>query len=472
MRNLARAFDGHRHDVGETLMSRVNVSQPDVTLLLDMDGVIQEATLSNAVSDEGVEKWLGRPWDETVADHGGDKVKRIIADARTSGVSAFRQVTQRFPSGLELPIEYTTVRLGGRGGLLAIGKSLQAVAELQSRLVEAQQTMERDYWKLREVETRYRLLFDASTEAVLLINASTLRIVEANPAAIRALGLASERPEEMAGRELIPRLAEDEREAFQAMLNRVQDQGKAPGMLMHLGRGREPWLIRATLMTAAPGAVFLLQLSPAGAFQSEAEEPDSPSIEGLVDRLPDGFVVIDSEGAIVRANQAFLSLVQLGAEGSVVGERLGRWLARPGADIKVLLANVNRHRLVRMFSTTIHGELGSDTEVEISAAGSSDENPRFIGLIIRDVSRRLAQPGEDDRLGATLRSLAEQIGKSSLQQLVRHTVGLVEQHYIEAALELTNGNRTATAELLGLSRQSLYAKLDRYRLDKGSQAGP
>ena len=40
--------------------------------------------------------------------------------------------------------------------------------------------------------------------------------------------------------------------------------------------------------------------------------------------------------------------------------------------------------------------------------------------------------------------------------------------YGEQALEIAGGNRTATAELLGLSRQSLYAKLNRYGLeDKG-----
>jgi DNA-binding NtrC family response regulator len=38
----------------------------------------------------------------------------------------------------------------------------------------------------------------------------------------------------------------------------------------------------------------------------------------------------------------------------------------------------------------------------------------------------------------------------------------VEQAYIKAALELTAGNRTAAAQLLGVSRQSLYAKLNRY----------
>ena len=49
---------------------------------------------------------------------------------------------------------------------------------------------------------------------------------------------------------------------------------------------------------------------------------------------------------------------------------------------------------------------------------------------------------------------------------------IVEQHYIEAALELTRGNRTAAAELLGLSRQSLYAKLNRYGLDGRRRTRP
>src|SRR6478609_7014583 len=130
-------------------------SQPDVTILLDLEGVIREVTFSSTIADENAETWLGRSWVETVEGPGTANVKRMVEDARATGISAFRQVTQRFPSGLELPMEYTTVLLGGRAGLLAIGKNLQAIAELQSRLITAQQTMERDYWKLREIETRY-----------------------------------------------------------------------------------------------------------------------------------------------------------------------------------------------------------------------------------------------------------------------------------------------------------------------------
>ena len=91
--------------------------------MLGMDGVIRDVTRSNDVSDEAVEEWRGRPRFETVADIGGGKVMRMVEDARESCVSAFCQVNQRFPSGLELPMEYTTVRLGGKAGLIAIGRN-------------------------------------------------------------------------------------------------------------------------------------------------------------------------------------------------------------------------------------------------------------------------------------------------------------------------------------------------------------
>src|SRR3954465_8342750 len=99
-------------------MHGLNFVHPAITLLLDLEGVIRKATLSNTVSEEGTDGWVGRPWVETVGEGGAAKVRRMLADARSDGVSAFRQVAQRFPSGLELSMEYTTVRLGGKAGLL------------------------------------------------------------------------------------------------------------------------------------------------------------------------------------------------------------------------------------------------------------------------------------------------------------------------------------------------------------------
>jgi hypothetical protein len=47
---------------------------------------------------------------------------------------------------------------------------------------------------------------------------------------------------------------------------------------------------------------------------------------------------------------------------------------------------------------------------------------------------------------------------------VRESTDLIEKLCIEAALDLTGDNRASAAEVLGLSRQSLYAKLRRYGL--------
>ena len=448
----ARKPPGHRGPV-----STIHGAEPDITLILDLDGVIRDASLSNTVSAEASRDWVGRLWAETVGEVGGDAVRRMVEDARAVGVSAFRQITQRFPSGLELPIEYTTVRLGGNAGLIAIGKNLQAVAELQSRLIAAQHAREQDYWKLREIETRSRLLFDASNEAVLLVKAENLRIAEANPAAIRALGLAP-------GWEFLREIPAREHEPLQAMLSRVRQQGRAPGIMVHIGANREPWLLRASLMTSGPGPVFLLQLAPAGGRPGDPRATRLP-IEDMLDRLPDGFVVVDHQGVIRQANRAFLDLVELGAEGSVIGEPLGRWLSHPGANLTVLLANVHRHHSVRMFATTIQGELGTETEVEISAAGNADSKPHYYGMLIRDVSRSTPLLSGDTHLRTALAAITEQVGRSPLLDLVHQTGAAVERHCIVAALHRVDGNRTAAAELLGLSRQSLYAKLNRYGFD-------
>src|SRR6201995_868044 len=229
-------------------MSESNAPQPDVTLLLDMDGVIREATLSPSMSQENIDSWLGRPWSEGV-EGAGEKIQRMMQDTRQRGISAFRQITQRFPSGLELPMEFTTVLLGGRAGMLAIGKNLQAVAELQARLISAQQTIERDYWKLREIETRYRLVIEDSNDPVLLAKVADLRIVEANRTAATVLSGSARRKEGLAGRDFLQEIAAKDREPVELMLRRGRDQGKAPGIVIHLGEDAVPWMLRGSLMT-------------------------------------------------------------------------------------------------------------------------------------------------------------------------------------------------------------------------------
>jgi transcriptional regulator PpsR len=439
---------------------------PDVTLLLDMNGVIRDATLSPSMAGERVDGWVGQSWVDVAGDIGGDKIKRMMDDARNRGISAFRQIDQRFPSGLELPMEFTTMVLGDRTGMLVVGKSIQAVAELHARLIAAQQSIERDYWRLREVEKRYRLVFDGSNEAVVILSTANLRILEANAAALQLLGPADRPNASLAGRDILLDVAPADRDAVRAMLLRVRERGKALGIVVHLGPDAKPWMLRGSMLPSDAGQVFLLRFTSALRPIASPEQSEQATIKALIDQVPDGFVALDSSGVIRHANPAFLDLVQVGSKEKAIGVSLGRWLSAPGADLAALLAQLRRHPTVRSFRTTLRGELGTETEIEISA-GKRDERGEAnqIGVLLRDVSRRIAELDTGDLLRAALGPVSQQIGKASLRKLAKQTVSIVEQYYVKEALELARGNRTATAELLGLSRQSLYAKLNRYGLD-------
>ena len=58
--------------------------------------------------------------------------------------------------------------------------------------------------------------------------------------------------------------------------------------------------------------------------------------------------------------------------------------------------------------------------------------------------------------------MTELVGRVPLKDLVRETTDIIERMCIEAALKITGDSRASAAEMLGLSRQSLYVKLRRY----------
>jgi DNA-binding NtrC family response regulator len=69
------------------------------------------------------------------------------------------------------------------------------------------------------------------------------------------------------------------------------------------------------------------------------------------------------------------------------------------------------------------------------------------------------------RAWAPRSDFSELIGRVPLKELIRESADVIEKLCIEAALTQTENNRAAAADLLGLSRQSLYLKLKRYGLE-------
>ena len=120
---------------------------------------------------------------------------------------------------------------------------------------------------------------------------------------------------------------------------------------------------------------------------------------------------------------------------------------------------------MRIFATSLRGEYGLSTDVEVSAVSALEGDQPCLGFTLRNVGKRPAGDAKKGReLPRSVEELTELIGRVPLKDLVRETTDVIERMCIEAALQLTGDNRATAAEILGLSRQSFYAKLRRYGL--------
>ncbi|NKE44624.1 transcriptional regulator PpsR [Roseomonas frigidaquae] len=448
----------------------------DVSLVLDQAGIIRDLAFSHedlAREFDGPDSWLGRAWSETVAKDSRAKVEAMLArdplkdPARDT--ARWRHINQLTTRGASIPLLCSVAPLGQAGRHVVFGRDLRPLSQLQQRMVEVQQSMERDYSRLRQAETRYRLLFQMAMDPVLILDADQQRIMEANPAAQRLFGRNARRTP---SRTLAEVFEPGDRLAVQTLLANVRSAGRADDVTAHLAESGEAVVVSASTFRQEAGLLFLVRLSAPA--QGGAALPDSQAkMLKVVQVAPDGFVVTDASAQVLTANAAFLDMAQLTQEDQARGEPLDRWIGRQGVELEVLLTNLRNRGAVRLYATTLHGALGGQVEVEISAVSVMNGGQACFGFQIRDIGAR-SRPAARAADGATrsVEQLTELIGRVPLKDLVREATDAIERLCIEAALELTGDNRASAAEMLGLSRQSLYVKLRRYGLgDLDEQQG-
>ncbi len=448
----------------------------DIAVIVDYDGVVKDVAFhSEELAGElaGHALWLGRPWTEAVTKESRPKIDMLLRDATSNAATKWRHLNYPAVVGADIPILFSAIQLcdGDAGRVIAFGRDERPLSVLQQRLINAQQSMEQDYFRFRNIETRYRLLFQTASDAVLILDAGTSRLVEANPAARKLLG---EPRRKAAGEAGIGRLADifgpEGLSSVQALLANVRASGRPDDVRARLMPGDRPGgrevLVAASLLREADDAFFLVRLSPLGADPATAVVSKLKfKLLKLVESAPDGFVITGRDGRILSANAAFLDMAQLGSEAAAAGEPLSQWVGRPGLDLEVLIANLQHRGSVRLFATTLRGAYGAPAAIEISAVSVMNGGQPCFGFAIRNIDRRLTdEPMAADTRPRSIEQLTRLIGRVALKDLVRESTDLIERLCIETALEMTGDNRASAAEMLGLSRQSLYVKLRRYGL--------
>ena len=442
--------------------ARIAAASGDIALIIDRDGVIRDMAFDNDdPALAGVGAWLDQPWSDTVTLDSRHKVDELLRDAVRFGQTQWREINQLTPTLNSLMIRYVAVDTGREGQIIAIGRDDRETELIQQRLIETQQTMERDYSRLRDAEHRYRMLFQMSAEAVIIVDVGARKITQANPAAKHIVGEAGSG---LVGESFAKMFDPASQEDAVALLAMAQSTGRSNCAEMGLQIGGRTFVVFASLFREGQETRCLVRLAPSDPSPSTATERGA-EIQSVLMRVPDAFLVTDGALSILMANSLFLDMVRIPTLEQALGQSFGQFLGRAGLARNILIDNLRAHGSVRNFSTVLRSQFDEPEDVEISAVAVPDGSGVYFGFTIRNVRRPPANRGPGSgEISRSVEQLTELVGRVKLKELVRESTDLVERLCIEAALELTRNNRASAAELLGLSRQSLYSKLHRFGL--------
>ena len=445
----------------KTVLAPLLEGLADLALTLDADDTVRDAeSFTSELPQRSIAAWKGRSLEDTLAgarpEHWHGVREAVVRGAAAMPVDLVHRFGE---GGGELPVQYRLNPLGD-GAVLAIGVDLRPSANLRQQLVNAQQALEQDYWRLRQIETRYRRLFDMLGEGVLVLDAVSLRVLEVNP---RADELLHGGEKSLVGKVFPRGFDSASTRAIEELFAQIRALGRGQLHGLTLADGEQRIDVSASFLRQAGEERFLLRL--AGRETAPGTRTGALFLPAALRNAPDGVALLDADGRIAAVNKAFLELAQLAGEEQALGHGLDRWLGRSGVDLNVLLANLREREAVKLFASNIVPHAGSSAQVEISACRLDEPDGPAFALFIRDVERRVTSSHPvAAKLPGSIDQVTQRVGRVPLKDLVRESTDLIEALCIETALEVTQDNRASAAELLGLSRQSLYAKLRRFKI--------
>ncbi|MFK8029527.1 MAG: transcriptional regulator PpsR [Gammaproteobacteria bacterium] len=433
----------------------------DIALVVDSDGYIKDVTAEQGTESFGdAANWVGKHWADTVTIESRVKIESLLLSTPEQSPSRWRQVNVPSGGDADIAILFRVFSVDETGKKIVMGRDLRALSVMQQELLDVQHSMEDDYARLYQAETRYRMLFQMASEAILIIDSQGRNILEANPAASVFL----DQPlKNLISKRFVKYFADKSAEDIEQLLAGVRATGTSADTKVRTRKGAN-FALNATLVRQDDSSLFLIHLKETVNQGSAVKPKTSSAVMDVIEHSPDAFVVTDPEGRIMTANDAFMELCQVASDLQIENQPLDNWLGRPGVDLGVLRKNMQQRGSVRSYSTQMNPQFGAPIDVELSGVAALQSSTPCLGFIIRRTLRRTkrAEAMVKQPLGRSLEQMTELVGRVPLKDLVKETTDMIERLCIDAALKMTSNNRASAADMLGLSRQSLYVKLRRF----------
>lgn len=439
----------------------------DLAFVVSADGRVRSILIDNETTEhDRLTHWAGRQMQDFLTIESVAKFEAALEAVKLAGqLTRPVELNHTDKSEWQYPVRYSFHAVGPDASVLMLGHDLRLVAEAQEQLVQAQFALERGYEERREYDARYRMLMSSTRDAFLFVSASDGRIKDVNAAAATLLGSTRE---DLIGAPVAQEFKHRRRGEFVETLLNLAVSDFDTDIPVQTVRGKREVTITPTVFRAAGERLIICRLQPEN---GEARNDDrlAEHLMALFNKSTDAIVLTDTRGTIEDVNEAFLEIADVASLSDVRSRSLGDFLQRGQIDLSVMLENAVRSGHMRVYATKLGNEYGPRASVEISVVYINDLDRASVGFIIRDASRAEAIRSTAKSGGsveASNQNVVELVGSAPLKEIVAETNEVIERMCIETAVELTRNNRAAAAEMLGLSRQSLYVKLRKYGLLK------
>ncbi|MEN0000853.1 MAG: transcriptional regulator PpsR [Pseudomonadota bacterium] len=445
-------------DLGADTVAALASIGADITMIVTSQGDIVDVAYADESLDRyDLDDWVGRKWTATVTPECREKIEELLDENAQSGNTRRRQVNHPTQGLADLPIEYSLLSVEGLPYKIAIGDDLRRMSQLQQQLVKVQVELESEYRRIREAESRYRTIFHKADLPIAVVDGDNYAIVDLNLSATNFMRLSAAK---VIGKPIHNAIHRESRSHLEEAIDAARHGGSRQHVRLRLNDDLE---VQANVEPYRENgrSNVMVTFQPADSAKQHASDMTDAI---ALDSFPEALVIINRDGTIVSPNERFLDLIHVLNRSLLIDRNLNTWLGASAVDLQVLLTRVKEEGQVRQFSTMIRDEIGTTTPVLVSAARYEGDDK--IGVVITENQRREAQfsvaPPSSDH-GAS--DFSQLVGRVPLKELIREAVDVIEKLCIEAALRQTDNNRASAADMLGLSRQSLYIKLKRHNLE-------
>lgn len=414
------------------------------------DGDVERATIRDRTEANHAAKLDGHSITELVHPDSVPAMMSLIEAARTGKSTQNVRIRHSDLIRNDSHANYTAHLAGDGKNVIVIGTALTINTTLLEQAVGAEiSRAERP--KGPSSAENYQHLFETVVEGLLMVSAATGMIEEANGIASRLL---DQPVDALIGSQLSEHFVQtgDKPEPFGNGMTfrdvtRQPVRTKRTGETIHLTiqsiRGQEQSMLVVRLSEQASAA-------PQGKHHAAI---------AVLRKIAVPFLLTNSGGIVTWVNDAFADLTP---DHTATGRSVNDVLSIPAGAFALAQQQADTHGRFLTSLSALEGYIPGIEDLHISMISVEPGQASGYGFVFKPLTDGV--PNASKGLGSPDDELTDLVGTAPMKTLVRRSTDIIESRCISAALRLTGNNRAAAAQILGLSRQSLYLKMHQHKV--------